>query len=178
MKSSQVPVARKEGLVIQETTEEVLVYDLNSNKAHCLNQTAAFVWKSCDGNNSIPEITKLFAKETGADVHEDLIWLAIDQLNEKDLLQAELATNLSGRSRRDVIKKIGLATMVALPIVASLTAPTSVLASTSCSCLTDGDCTTQAGCGSATCNCLAVCAPPPSDPNACPDPLTQKRKSR
>jgi len=45
MKSSQIPVARKEGLVIQETSEEVLVYDLTSNKAHCLNQTtrAAFV---------------------------------------------------------------------------------------------------------------------------------------
>ncbi len=53
MKHSQVPIARKEGLVIQEMPEEVLVYDLDTNKAHCLNQTAAFVWKSCDGKNSI-----------------------------------------------------------------------------------------------------------------------------
>ncbi len=55
MKSSQVPIARKEGLVIQEMPEEVLVYDLDTNKAHCLNQTAAFVWKSCDGRNSVAE---------------------------------------------------------------------------------------------------------------------------
>ena len=160
MKSSQVPVARKEGLVIQETTEEVLVYDLTSNKAHCLNQTAAFVWKSCNGNNSIPEITRLFEKEVGSVVHEDLIWLAIDQLNEKNLLEAELATNFAGRSRREVIKKIGLATVVALPIVASLTAPTSALASTSCACVNPGACLTQTTCPSTTnCNGSGICAP-------------------
>src|SRR6188768_1381613 len=104
MKSSQVPVARKEGLVIQETTQEVLVYDLSTNKAHCLNQTAAFVWKSCDGNNSISEITNLFEKEMGTVVHEDLIWLAIDQLQEKDLLESESVPKFTGSSRREVIK--------------------------------------------------------------------------
>jgi len=160
MKSSQVPVARKEGLVIQETSEEVLVYDLTSNKAHCLNQTAAFVWKSCDGNNSIPEITKLLESESGAAIHEDLIWLAIDQLNEKNLLERELATSFAGRSRREVIKKIGLAAVVALPIVASITAPTSALASTSCACVNPGDCITQTMCPSTVnCNMSGICAP-------------------
>src|SRR5687767_7660145 len=110
MKSSQIPVARKEGLVVQETADEVLVYDLKSNKAHCLNQTAAFVWKSCNGDNSISEITELFEKEIGSAVQEDLIWLAIDQLNEKNLLTANLTSKFAGRSRREVIKKIGLAT--------------------------------------------------------------------
>jgi hypothetical protein len=160
MKSSQIPVARKEGLVIQETTEEVLVYDLNSNKAHCLNQTAAFVWKSCNGNNSVPDITKLFEKETGSAVHEDLVWLAIDQLNEKNLMEAELSAKFAGRSRREVIKKIGLAAVVALPVVASLTAPTSALASTSCACVNPGGCLTQTTCPSTTnCNGSGVCAP-------------------
>jgi hypothetical protein len=160
MKSSQIPVARKENLVIQETTDEVLVYDLTSNKAHCLNQTAAFVWKSCDGNNSVTDITRLIESEAGSAVHEDLIWLAIDQLNEKNLLEKELVSNFAGRSRREVLKKIGLATVVALPIVASLTAPTSALASTSCACVTPGDCATQTGCPSlVNCNGSGVCAP-------------------
>lgn len=160
MKSSQIPVARKDGLVIQETSDEVLVYDLNSNKAHCLNQTAAFVWKSCNGDNSISEITRLFEKEIGSAVQEDLIWLAIDQLNEKNLLAADLASKFAGRSRRDAIKKIGLAAVVALPVVASLTAPTSVLATASCACVVPGDCGTQTGCPSlVNCNGLGVCAP-------------------
>jgi Coenzyme PQQ synthesis protein D (PqqD) len=160
MKSSQVPVARKEGLVIQEASDEVLVYDLTSNKAHCLNQTAAFVWKSCDGNNSINEITKLFENEMGSAVHEDLIWLAIDQLNDKNLLEKELTSNFAGRSRREVIKKIGLASVIALPLVASLTAPTSVMASTSCACVVPGDCITQSTCPSTVnCNGTGRCAP-------------------
>lgn len=132
MNNSQKPEARKEGLVIQDMPDEVLVYDLNSNKAHCLNQTAAFVWKACDGKKSITDITNLFAKQSGDQINEDLIWLAIDQLNENDLLEKEIVSKFHGESRRSVIKKIGFAAVVALPIVASLAAPTSVLAVVSC----------------------------------------------
>ncbi len=146
MKHSQVPEARKEGLVIQEMPEEVLVYDLESNKAHCLNRTAALVWKSCDGRNSVAEITKLLGAEAGAAVPEDLVWLAVEQLSEKNLLASGLKADFKGSSRREVIKKIGLAAVIGLPLVASLTAPTSVLAATSCTCTTNNDCAGQRGC--------------------------------
>lgn len=160
MKSSQIPIARKDGLVIQETTDEVLVYDLTSNKAHCLNQTAAFVWKSCDGNNSISDITNRFQKEIGSSVHEDLVWLAIDQLNDKNLLEKDISADFAGRSRREVIKKIGLAAVIALPIVASLTAPSSAMAASSCVCNSPGNCTAQTTCPSTVnCNAAALCAP-------------------
>ena len=153
MKSSQVPVARKERLVIQETPDEVLVYDLDTNKAHCLNQTAAFVWKSCDGRNSVADITRLVGRDAGSAVPEDLVWLAIDQLSEKNLLANELKTNFSGSTRREVIKKIGLAAVIGLPVVASLTAPTSIMAAVSCACGTTADCTAQQASGcAATCN--------------------------
>ena len=152
MRNSQVPVARKDGLVVQETADEVLVYDLNTNKAHCLNQTAAFVWKACDGNTSIDAISRRFEMEMGVKVDSDFVWLALDQLNGKNLLESELATTLSGQTRRDVIKKVGLAAVVALPVVASLTAPTSVLASSSCACPSGvGDCLGQPGCPSNAC---------------------------
>jgi len=139
MNNSQVPVARKEGLVIQEMPEEVLVYDLDTNKAHCLNQTAAFVWKSCDGRNSVADITKLVGNDSGTAIPEDLVWLAIDQLSEKNLLANNLKADFKGSTRREVIKKIGLAAVIALPLVASLTAPTSVLASNSCTCAAVAD---------------------------------------
>ena len=128
MSNSQNPDARKERLVIQEMPDEVLVYDLETNKAHCLNQTAAFVWKSCDGENSVADIVSQFEQTSGSRVQEDLIWLAIDQLNERNLLEKDLPTKFVGQSRRSVLKKIGLASMVALPVIASLTAPTAVMA--------------------------------------------------
>ena len=50
------PVARKRELVVQESGEETLVYDLVSNRASCLNQTSALVWKHCDGSKTIGDI--------------------------------------------------------------------------------------------------------------------------
>jgi hypothetical protein len=152
MQNTQKPVARKDGLVIQEMPDEVLVYDLNTNKAHCLNETSAFVWRSCTGNNSVSDIVQQFETSAGKRVDEDLVWLAIDQLQSNGLLQAEIASKFAGQSRREVLKKIGLASMVALPVVASLVAPQSVLASGSCACTTPPNCTTQTSCPS-TSNC-------------------------
>lgn len=160
MRNPQFPTARKAGLVIQEMPGEVLVYDLDTNKAHCLNETAAFVWKSCDGNTSIQDMAGILATQTGKSVNEDLIWLAIDQLSENRLLEKEITSSFSGQSRREAIKKIGMASMIALPIIASLVAPQSALAVGSCSCISPGDCPAQTTCPSTTnCNPSGICAP-------------------
>jgi hypothetical protein len=157
MINPQTPMARKNGLVIQETTDEVLVYDLETDKAHCLNQTAAFVWKKCDGNTSVEEIVKQFEKQTGSRIEEDLVWLAIDQLNERKLLEKNIASKFAGESRRSVLKKIGFASIVALPVIASLVAPTAILA-VACTGIQ-----TPASCGSGNCNTNTQC----SDPVGC-----------
>lgn len=151
MKISQNPIARHAGLVIQEMPDEVLVYDMDSNKAHCLNETAAFVWKSCDGKNSVTDIVREFEKNAGGRVSEDFVWLAIDQLNENGLLEASAEAHFAGQSRRDVLKKIGLASIIALPVIASLVAPKSAMAASSCACLSSPACNARPGCPSTTC---------------------------
>ena len=50
--NQQTALARHDELVVQELPDEVLVYDLRKHKAHCLNQTAAFVWNHCNGQAS------------------------------------------------------------------------------------------------------------------------------
>lgn len=171
MNEIQKPVARQQNLVIQEMTDETLVYDLKTNKAHCLNKTAAAVWKSCDGNNTIAEIAGLIKGTNGAAVGEDFIWLAIDQLNEKDLLAEEMPAKFNGQTRREVIKKVGLAAIVALPIVTSLVAPTVASAGSTCpagmactctlnmTCMTAGGCACNSGTGTSTCpsQCTGGC---------------------
>jgi coenzyme PQQ synthesis protein D (PqqD) len=155
MDNSQCPIARKSGLVVQEMPDEVLVYDLNSNKAHCLNQTAATVWKACDGKQTISDIAATFGKG-----NEDLVWLAIDQLSENDLLEASIVSRFKGQSRREVIKKIGLASLVAVPIIASLVAPQNALAAQSCNCVNLSQCSTgpNAGhCPTTACNSSGLC---------------------
>ncbi|NNE68000.1 MAG: PqqD family protein [Pyrinomonadaceae bacterium] len=155
MKNSIQPKAREKDIVVQNTPEELLVFDMKTNKAHCLNETVAEVWGRCDGTTSVSEIANSFE---GA--NEDLVWLAIDELEKHDLLEAGEGLSLSGSSRRELVKKIGFASMIALPVVASLAAPSNALAAASCACAAPGDCTTQPTCPSTTnCNGSGVCAP-------------------
>jgi len=174
MNNSQFPVARKSGLVIQEVPDELLVYDLDNNKAHCLNKTAALVWKSCDGSNSVADIARIIEKQAAADAPDDLVWLAIDQLSENNLLEKELRANF-GTSRREAIKKIGMATMIGLPIIASLVSPGSAFGNvSSCqNCTTNGVVDVQ--CVNANCGHCCVggaCVPEvgPVGSNVCPSP--------
>ena len=155
MNNPNNPMARQNGIVVQEMPDEVLVYDLDSNKAHCLNQSAALVWKSCDGTNTVGDIVKQFDGK----VTEDFVWLAIDQLNENGLLQNEVAPRFQGQSRRQVLKTIGLASMVALPVIASLVAPSNALGATSCTCTTNSSCTGRACPSTSNCNQASLCAP-------------------
>ena len=162
MNNSQFPIARKTGLVVQEVPDEVLVYDLDNNKAHCLNQSAAMVWRSCDGNNSVADIAKLVETQAGSKVTEDFVWLAIDQLSENNLLEQQIKTGFAGQSRREAIKKIGLASMVAIPVIASLVAPQSALAASSCNCNGSADCQTPANAqcpSTVNCNGVGICTP-------------------
>jgi hypothetical protein len=160
MNNPNNPMARQNGLVVQEMPDEVLVYDLDTNKAHCLNGSAALVWKSCDGNNSVADIVKQFESNGNGKVTEDFVWLAIDQLNENGLLEGKVAPRFAGQSRRQVLKTIGLASMVALPVIASLVAPQNALGSVSCACTASNQCATMTGCPSTVnCNASGVCAP-------------------
>ena len=89
MISSSRPLSRKDQLVVQEHDEEVLVYDLRSNKAFCLNTTAALVWQACDGRQEISEISNLVAKALDEPESEALVWLALDRLKKENLMEEE-----------------------------------------------------------------------------------------
>jgi len=160
MKNILCPKARSENLVIQTLPGETLVYDLTTNEAHCLNETAAFVWDKCKGDISIDEIARSVETRFGHAVDADYVRLAVKQLDDKNLLTESGLGGLAMPSRREAIKKIGLASAIAIPIVASMVAPQSALASTSCICVTPADCATQGGCPSTVnCNGTGQCAP-------------------
>src|SRR5436190_8619129 len=166
----QNPVARQTGLVVQEMPDEVLVYDMDTNKAHCLNQSAALVWRSCDGTNSVIDIMRQFETNGGGKVTEDFVWLAIDQLHENGLLENDITPRFAGQSRRQVLKTIGLASLVAVPVIASLVAPQNALGAISCACVNPGQCVTMTACpNTQNCNPLGQCAnPAPAPPQPAP----------
>jgi Coenzyme PQQ synthesis protein D (PqqD) len=162
MPKRNLPVARKDELVIRELEEETLVYDYRTFKAFCLNQTASLIWKSCNGKNEPAAIARLLEKEFQMPVPEDLVWLALKQFTKDNLLVEEPALSklANGVSRREVMRRIGLGTAIALPVVFSLVAPTPAMAFSGCVCSSPGDCITQTTCPSMTnCNPAHVCAP-------------------
>jgi hypothetical protein len=153
---SQLPLARTEKLIIKEIDDEVLVYDLTADKAHCLNHTAALVWKNCDGEKSVRDIESALSADAGKPVDENVVWLALEQLEKFNLL-AKAATPpavFAGMNRRQVMRGLSLAA-IALPAVVSIIAPNAVSAA-SCNqaCNSAGDCTTP-GCGT----CSTVTGP-------------------
>ena len=146
---SQTPVARSEGLVIEELGDELLVYDQASNHAHCLGAKAATVWRACNGD------TKADALAPGLGLDEDDVRRALQELAECELLEngpPVLARN-GGMTRRDLgfrVAKVGAAAAAA-PMIWSITAPTSAAAATptpaQCLLYTDSDCD----------NCTNIC---------------------
>lgn len=128
------PLARSKDIVVQPSGDETLVYDLDTNKAICLNETSAFIWQNCNGKNDIQSIQTIVEKKFGELVSEDFVKFAIDQLKNENLIENGDEVNIvfNTTNRREVIKKIALGSMVALPLVASLTAPKAAHAASAC----------------------------------------------
>jgi hypothetical protein len=153
-----LPKARSEALITKEVEGEVLVYDRIRDKAHCLNETAARIWKLCDGQTSASDIALILggSRQTaargnviintssdGSGADERIVWLALDQLRRSHLLEKPNGNNgksawpqavleLAHMSRREAVRRIGLGAAIALPIVISMTSPTPVDAAASC----------------------------------------------
>jgi Coenzyme PQQ synthesis protein D (PqqD) len=102
-------------LILEELPGELRIYDRKRNKAYCLNQTAAFVWKHANGERTVAELAELMGQEIGRPVHVQLIWYALDVLAKDGLL--ETSTLSAGRTRRALLKKMGMGTAVADPLV-------------------------------------------------------------
>lgn len=131
------PKARIDSVVTTKTDNELLVYDLKTNRAVCLNSTAAAVFESCDGKNSIREIGMCLESFTGMKPPKELILLTLAELEKYELIEkfGDNGLELSRSTRRELVKRAALGTAMALPIISSLIAPSAVMAA---SCLTPG----------------------------------------
>lgn len=158
----KMPQARKSGLIVKEAEGEILIYDQESNKAHCLNETAARVWKYCDGRTTVAGACSSLSRDLETPFDEKIVWFAIDQFSRDNLLEEKglLPGFISdGMNRRQMVRTLGLAAIVALPLVTTIVAPTPAQAATT---LPPGSpCTSPIQCNSGLC-CTA--------PGVCPAP--------
>lgn len=108
----QVPLARSEGLLIEDIDSEKVIYDTEHKQAHCLTPLAAVVFENCDGKTFVSDLARRASERLGETISEDHVNVALAQLEQRELL----ATSSVRISRRDMIHKsaaIGAATAAA-----------------------------------------------------------------
>lgn len=150
-RNSRLPRALTEDFVIRELDDETLVYDTLRDKAHCLNRTAALVWKQCDGSTTAGEAVRSLNVASSFSVDEDVVWLAVKQLERFHLVEG--SAKPPSVSRRALVLKYAPAAL-ALPVIMSITAPTP--AGTSSCGGQSAPCSTSADCCPG-CSCDGIC---------------------
>lgn len=140
------PLARKSDIVIQQLDDETLIYDLLTNRAFCLNNTSSFVWQMCDGSQTVDEMSRKLGEHLKTSPDTNIVWLALEQLKKDDLLANAESVDIhfGGLSRREAIRKVGFASLVLLPAIASLAAPAAA-AQISAACGADPFCQCPSG---------------------------------
>ena len=140
----RLPRARKDKLVTTELEGEKLIYDEKLDKAHCLNRTAALVWEHCDGRTTVAQMARLLESETKSPASNEMVWLALRQLEKSHLLEETVArpAQVAGMSRREMVRRLGIVAAITLPLITTIVAPAAVDAA---SCLGNGSPCTPTG---------------------------------
>ena len=132
-----LPTARQQNLTVKELSDETLVYDLESNKAHCLNRTSALVWKLCDGKTTVRQLAAKLEQALKVPGADEVVQLALEQLSKRKLLlePVQLPSDQARVNRREMLKDIAKKLAVAaaaLPLVMTMTAPPAKAAASFC----------------------------------------------
>jgi hypothetical protein len=122
--------ARRDSLIVKELDGELAIYDEINHNAHELNRTAATVWRCCDGETPVAEIAAAVARESDLPADEEIVELAISQLARAGLMEDPAGASSVRVSRRQLTRRLGIATTVAmlLPVVTTIVAPTPAMA--------------------------------------------------
>lgn len=140
------PTARTNDLVLTESGDELIVYDLQRHVLHCMEPQAARVWRACDGTRTAADV----ATELGES--RDTVDAILRTLAEALLLENAPSTESPSRaSRRKLLKSAGIGAAVI-----SVTAP-SAAAQASSTCVPFNQCA-QASWGNACCDTGLICA--------------------
>jgi hypothetical protein len=125
----RAPRARTRDLIVQELPDELMIYNAGDKKVSCLNRTVASVWRHCDGERTIAQLSRCVSAELGTRFDEAAVWYALRQLDRRELLDAPI--NVPGdvrkMTRREAVRALGLAA-VAIPLVTSMVVPPSTQA--------------------------------------------------
>lgn len=141
------PKARTADLITTELDGELLVYDRDSDRALCLNPTAAAVWRLADGTRSVDELAELLSRQSDRPLDAEVVWFALARLERAGLLQeAPVRPDPIRCTRRQLARRLGatVAFSSVVPAITAIVAPTAAEAATckplNASCTSGGQC--------------------------------------
>lgn len=118
-----LPRALQAGVLTTDLGDEIVVYDAKQHTGHCLNRSASVVWRNLDGTITMSEMVTRLRRELDAPADEDMVWLALEQLDKAHLLEAPLdAPATLDMSRRSMLGRLGAAAALS-PVILSVMAP-------------------------------------------------------
>ena len=117
------PLANRDSLLLQNVGDQLVVCDPARKSLHVLSRSAALVWQHCDGHHDVAELAAVVGRELGTAVSDDVILLALQQLEEAELLKTPplSASRPPSVTRREMVGRAlaGLAAGVMMPVVTS-----------------------------------------------------------
>jgi len=141
------PKARNRDLLIEDVGDELLIFDIGSNRAHCLNGSAAAIWQHCDGTRSIATLAEHLFPGLEPTDGQRLIGVGVARLRRRRLVENSTTDASVDLSKRHMVKKMAIlaaAAGFAAPIVSSVLAPTPAHAFTCLGrgmpCMANGQC--------------------------------------
>ena len=155
----KLPVARDEGLLVEDVADETVIYDARTKEAHGLNPLATIVFRHCDGETTVGEAAALAAERLGKPVTPDEVMNAVAQLEDRELVDVPKPRG-KGLSRREMMRKTAVAGAAAasLPVITTILAPTPAAAATQfcteetlCKCCEFGTCACATNSGGQSC---------------------------
>jgi len=145
-------------LITRKIDDELLVFDEETSTAHCLNGIAGEMWIACERESSAGEVTAILHPRW-PDIEEEVVAASLSKLAAAGLFEETTAQENISHGRRQLIRKLGFAAAVTLPIVLTSVLVPPAYAAASCGHLLD-----QCGSGKPACcagfHCLAgFCEP-------------------
>lgn len=101
-------------LIAKALENELLLFESESNTAHCLNAMAAQIWTACEQQRTAAEITEFLQLQT-PDLQEEIVFECLKRMADGGVLEVIHPDSVS-LQRRALIRRAGLVAAALLPI--------------------------------------------------------------
>lgn len=153
---SQTQRFLRKNLLAKPLLGELLLYDEAQCTAHCVAGLVEDVWNLCERERSAADLTRLL-REKWPDISEHGVLVMLSEMEKAGLLIETAHGERLSASRRDVLRQIGVAAAVGIPIAITSVFVPPVAAAASCARLGQACSDARPCCPGLTCR-LGICS--------------------